>query len=427
MLARALDALHRRDGGRILAGLIRRFRAFDLAEDGLHDAYAKALQHWPAEGVPDNPSGWIATVARHSVLDRLKHERRHVSVEYAQIATLEAPAIAETDDEPGAIPDERLRLIFMCCHPSIAQPAQIALTLRSLCGLTTREIARAFVEPEPTTAQKLTRARRKIAQAGIAFDLPPPHALGPRLAAVMAVIYLVFNEGYVASTGGDLLRPNLCAEAIRLGRLLHDLMPGNAEIGGLLALMLLHESRRDARTDAQGSLVVLEDQVRSSWNHALIVEATAILDESVVQRRPGPYQIQAAIAALHARAATAAETDWLQICALYGALLRYLPTLVVELNAAIALAMSTSIGDGLQWIDRIEQSGALDHFHLLPAARADLLRRAGQPAEARTAYLRAIDLVANRSERRYLERRLLELSTSYAAPATHPSSTPFKQ
>lgn len=413
MLAQALDALHRRDGGRLLALLIRQFGSFEIAEDGLHDAYAKALQHWPADGVPDNPAAWIATVARRCVLDRLKHQRRHVAFDCAQVAALEAPDSAGVDEEPSPIPDERLRLIFMCCHPAIAQPAQVALTLRSLCGLTTREIARAFVEPEATTAQKITRVKRKIAQAGIACELPAPDALVARLASVLAVIYFVFNEGYLASTGNDLLRPNLCAEAIRLGRLVQALLPAQTETAGLLALMLLHESRREARIDADGALVVLEDQVRSSWNQVLIAEATAILDGALMQRRPGPYQIQAAIAALHAHAPTAAETDWRQICALYGALLRHLPTPVVELNAAVALAMSTSIDDGLKWIDRIEQSGALDQYHLLHAAKGDLLRRSGQTDKARAHYLRARDLATNRGERCYLERRIRELSKAW--------------
>jgi RNA polymerase sigma-70 factor (ECF subfamily) len=402
--------LHRRDGGRLLALLIRQFRSFDVAEDALQDAYAKALRRWPVDGVPDNPAAWIATVARRCVLDRLKHERGHVAFDCAQVATFEAPDIADVDEEPSPIPDERLRLIFMCCHPAIAQSAQIALTLRSLCGLTTREIARAFVEPEATTAQKLTRAKRKIAQAGIAYELPAPEAFVDRLASVLAVIYFVFNEGYVASTGSDLLRPNQCAEAIRLGRLVHSLLPEQAEAAGLLALMLLHESRREARTDADGALVVLEDQVRSSWDRVLITEATAILDGALLQRRPGPYQIQAAIAALHAHAPTAAETDWLQIYALYGALLRHMPTPVVELNAAVALAMTTSIKEGLQWIDRIEQSGALNQYHLLHAAKGDLLRRSGQTENARDHYLRARDLAKNRGELCYLDRRIRELS-----------------
>lgn len=409
MLSRALDTLHRRDGGRILAGLIRRFRSFDLAEDALHDAYARALQHWPVEGVPDNPAAWITTVARRCALDRLKRQRRHRPVEQATLAALNTLDAADFDDELSPIPDERLRLIFLCCHPALAQSGQVALTLRSLCGLTTREIARAFIEPEATTAQKLTRVKRKIAYAGIALDMPSGEFLPARLAAVLAVIYFVFNEGYVASAGDDLLRPKLCLEAIRLGRLVRDLMPDQAEVSGLLAMMLFQESRRDARTDASGSLVVLEEQDRASWNHVLIDEATAILDGALLQRRAGPYQLQAAIAALHARAPTAGDTDWAQISALYGALLRHLPTPVVELNAAVALAMSKSIEDGLEWIDRIEASGALNRYHLLHAARADLLRRSGRRAEASIHYLKAMELADNGRERRYLERRICEM------------------
>lgn len=414
MLARSLDTLHRRDGGRLLAGLIRQFGSFDVAEDALQDAYAKALQHWPADGVPDNPAGWIATVARRCVLDRLKHQRRldPLAGTDAMPGAYDIEGIddeARIDEPQSPIPDERLRLIFMCCHPAISQANQVALTLRSLCGLTTREIARAFVEPEATTAQKLTRAKRKIARAGIAYDLPHPDALSPRLAAVLAVIYLVFNEGYLASAGSGLLRPNLCSEAVRLGRLLHELMPDQPEISGLLALMLFHESRRDTRIDVDGVLVVLEDQDRSAWNHLLTAEATSILDAALMHRSPGPYQLQAAIAALHAHAPAAADTDWLQICALYGALLRHLPTPVVELNAAVALAMSTSIDAGLNWIDSIEQSGRLNEYHLLHAAKGDLLRRSNRFAEARVHYLKAVKLAKNSSERRYLERRIGQL------------------
>ena len=409
MLAQAIDALHRRDGGRLLARLIRQFRSFDLAEDGLQDAYAKALQRWPVDGVPDNPAAWIATVAHRCVLDRIKHQRHTPPLNAVSIEAIEAPDVVDVA-EAQPIPDERLHLIFMCCHPAIAQSAQVALTLRSFCGLTTREIARAFLEHEATTAQKLTRAKRKMAAAAITFELPGAHAFLDRLGSALAVIYFVFNEGYLASGGVDLVRPNLSQEAIRLGRLLHELLPHNAEASGLLALMLFQESRREARTDPAGALVVLEDQVRSDWNRDLVAEGTALLDGALTQRQPGPYQIQAAIAALHAQAPTAGDTDWLQIHALYRALLGYLPTPVVELNAAVALAMSGSMQDGLQWIDRIEASGALNQYHLLHAARGDLLRRSGALPQARAHYVKARDLAKNHGERCYLERRIQEIS-----------------
>jgi RNA polymerase sigma-70 factor (ECF subfamily) len=412
MLARALDVLHRRDGGRLLAGLLRQFRSLDLAEDALQDAYAKALQHWPRDGVPDNPAGWVATVARRSALDRLKRSRPQIALDDALLATLESASRTPGEDSAAPLPDERLQLMFMCCHPAIAQPAQVALVLRCLCGLTTREIARAFVEPEATTAQKLARARRKIAAAGITFDLPPADALGPRLAAVLAAIYLVFNEGYLAGEGGDLMRTDLCAEALRLGRLVHALMPREPEAAALLALMLLHDSRQDARIDAAGALVVLEEQDRGKWNRAAIDEARALVDGALLLRRPGPYQLQAAIAAVHATAPTPADTDWLQIAGLYCALLRHLPTPVVELNAAVALAMSGSVADGLAWIERIERSRALERYHLLHAAKAELLRRSGRLAEARAHYTTALALAGNLAERRHLAQRLIELAES---------------
>lgn len=412
MLARSLAGLHRRDGGRILAGLIRQIRSFDIAEDALQDAYAKALERWPVEGVPDNPPGWIATVARRRALDLLRRVRPPPADAAVRIATIEAQDTTSLDAEWDVARDERLSLIFLCCHPALQQAAQVALTLRSLCGLTTREVARAFIETEAATAQRLVRAKRKIAQAAIPFGVPSAEVLRDRVDAVLAVVYVVFNEGYVASAGDALLRPDLCAEAVRLGRLLCDLMPEQPEAAGLLASMLLHESRREARTDTAGELVVLEDQDRSRWNRALIAEATHLLDRALLQQRPGPHQIQAAIAALHAHAPTAADTDWVQISALYDALLRHLPTAVVELNAAVALAMSGSIEGGLAWIDRIEGAGALERYHWLHAAKGDLLRRAGRCADAREHYLNALALCDNRSERGHLNRRIAEVSKS---------------
>jgi RNA polymerase sigma-70 factor (ECF subfamily) len=318
-----------------------------------------------------------------------------------------------SEDAPGA-PDERLLLIFTCCHPALAQSGQVALALHALCGLSTREIARAFVEPPATTAQKLVRAKAKIARAGIPFAVPAPVALAERLAPVLAVIYFVFNEGYAASAGDALSRADLCREAIRLGRLLCEMLPDQPEVRGLLALMLLHESRRDARVDARGRLVPLEEQDRSLWNGGLIAEASALLDGAIACRRPGPYQIQAAIAALHAKARDARATDWLQISALYGALLGWLPTPIVELNAAVASAFVCGAESGLRWIDRVAARADLDQYHLLHAARADLLRRAGRCREARRAYEKAIALATNRVERRYLEQRLTALGTGQA-------------
>ncbi|MGA2778039.1 MAG: RNA polymerase sigma factor [Steroidobacteraceae bacterium] len=420
MLARALDTLHRRDGGRILARLIRQLGSFDLAEEALQETYAKALERWPIDGIPENPSAWVTTVARRCALDRIKHERRACADSEGLLAALEAPETEPQDAAPGAGPDERLSLIFSCCHPALAQSAQVALALRTLCGLTTREIARAFVEPETATAQKLVRAKRKIARAGIPFEVPPAESLIQRLASVLAVIYFVFNEGYLASGGLELLRPDLCGEAIRLGRILSELMPDQPEAIGLLALMLFHESRRAARTDARGVLVTLEEQNRANWNPALIAEATLLLDRALLQKRPGPYQIQAAIAALHANASTAEQTDWTQIAALYAALLRHLPTPVVELNAAVALAMSSSIDDALAWIERIDAAGTLDHYHWLPAARADLLRRAGRLDAACVNYRKAIELTANPSERRYLQHRLDEVCKIIGPTASEP-------
>jgi RNA polymerase sigma-70 factor (ECF subfamily) len=409
MLARAIATIHRRDGGRILAGLIRRLGSFDVAEEALQDAYAAALNRWPGEGVPDNPAAWITVVAQRRGLDVLRRERHRHPDSEALIEALVAPAF-DPDDGAAGIADDQLRLIFTCCHPALAQSAQVALALRTLCQLTTAEIARAFLEPEATTAQKLVRAKRKIADAGIPYEVPGPEALPERLACVLAVIYFVFNEGYSATEHDQLLRPDLSAEAIRLARLLVLLLPAQPEAQGLLALMLLHESRSAARSAAGGELITLEEQDRRMWKRAMIDDATSLLDGAMLLRTPGPYQIQAAIASLHANAASAAETDWLQISALYGALLRHVSTPVVELNAAVALAMAGSIEQGLAWIDRIAASGELDHYHLLHAARADLLRRMARWAEAKVAYAKALDCVKNPIERNYLQRRLAEVS-----------------
>jgi RNA polymerase sigma-70 factor (ECF subfamily) len=410
MLTLAIDSLCRREGGRILASLIRHLGDFDLAEEALQDAYEKACSRWPVIGMPDDPAAWLFTVAKRRGIDLLR-KRAPLRNGEAMLQHLETRVGEEEIDAPAAFGDidDHLRLIFTCCHPALAQSAQIALTLRYVCQLSTREIARAFVEPESTTAQKLVRAKSKIAKARIAYEIPPREALPERRATVLAVIYLLFNEGYIATEPAAFKRTDLCGEAIRLARELVTLLPDCAESLGLLALMMFHHARRETRIDADGILVPLEAQDRSRWDRRLLHEANATLDRALLLRQPGPYQIQAAIAALHANAPHAAATDWTQILALYGALLRHLPTAVVELNAAAALAMATDVAQGLAWMDRIADRGGLDRFHLLHAARADLLRRLDRDDEAAEAYRRAIDHVTNPAERTYLQRRLREL------------------
>jgi len=410
MLTHAIDSICRSEGPRVLAGLIRRFGEFELAEDALQDAFEKALAHWPTQGLPDAPAAWLTTVARRRAIDLV---RRRAS---GPVYTDEPPDLAapEPDDDASApvvdpgLDDDRLRLVFTCCHPAIAQPAQVALALRTLCGLSTREIARAFLEPEATTAQRLVRVQRKILDARIPYEVPARALLPERLQAVLGVVYLVFNEGYASTEHDGLVRPDLCAEAIRLGRLLVELMPDEPEVRGLLALMLLHDARRPARVDDEGALVPLEAQDRRRWQRPAIAEGLLELDTALAQRRRGPYQVQAAIAALHARAARAEDTDWPQIAALYGGLLQEQPGAVVELNAAVALAMAEGPERGLAWIDRLAENDALRGYHLLPAARADLLRRLGRLHEAGLAYAAALALVRSPAERRYLERRLAE-------------------
>jgi RNA polymerase sigma-70 factor, ECF subfamily len=413
-LYKSIEAIHRRESGKILAGLIRYFGSFDVAEEALQSAFEKALTVWQREGLPDKPAAWLTAVAKNHALDRLRRDSKLAPDSEAILENLAAPYV-ESHELQAAMQDDRLRLIFTCCHPALAPASSAALALRTLCGLTTKEIARAFVEPEATTAQKLVRAKKKIAEAHIPYTVPSQDDLPERLPAVLAVIYLVFNEGYAAAQSASLLRADLCVEAIRLARLLQSLLPHEPECAGLLALMLLHHARQESRADEAGALISLEEQDRLHWKQEEITEGTQLLDAALLARKPGPYQIQAAIAALHAQAPCAEQTDWMQISALYGALLRHLPTPVVELNAAVALAMSAGIDQSLQWIAQISARGELDDYHLLHAAKADLLRRAGRKAEAAAAYQNALALVSNVAEREYLAKRLREVQTQHQA------------
>jgi RNA polymerase sigma-70 factor (ECF subfamily) len=381
---------------------------WDLAEECAQDAFARALKTWPRDGVPRRPGAWLTTVARNRALDRLRRGA-------AETAKLREAAVLSLTDDPGwdsddesGIRDDRLRLIFTCCHPALALEARVALTLRTLAGLTTAEIARAFLVPEQTMAKRLVRAKHKIRDAAIPYRVPAAHLLSERTAGVLAVVYLLFNEGYAASAGADLVRLGLCAEAIRLARALAGLMPDEPEALGLLALMLLHNARRVTRTDAAGDLVTLEDQDRSRWDRAEIEEGTSLLEAALRRVRPGPYQVQAAIAACHATAADAAGTDWAQIALLYERLARLVPSPVIELNRAVAVAMADGPQAGLELVAAIEAAGDLEGYYLLPATRADLLRRLGRPGEAAASYRAARDLAPTDAERRYLDRRLAQ-------------------
>jgi len=402
-----VDAVYRAESRRVLATLIRQLGDFDVAEEAVHEAFVAAVERWPAEGVPDNPRAWLITVGRFKAIDRLRRRSRHDVPLDDVVEQVEAIAGAAPGADEG-VEDDRLRLVFTCCHPALAADAQVALTLREVCGLTTEEIARAYLVPPPTVAQRIVRAKAKIRDARIPYEVPGRGELPQRLASVLRVIYLVFNEGYLASSGESLTRHDLSAEAIRLGRLLVELLP-EPEAVGLLALMLLHESRRGARTTPAGDLVLLADQDRSLWDRARIADAVRLAEGALASRRFGPYTIQAAIAAVHAEAPSAETTDWPQIVALYDALLELEPSPVVELNRAVAVAMRDGPAAGLALVDALLERGELADYHLAHSARADLRRRLGQTEGARESYRAALALARQGPERRFLERRLAEL------------------
>ena len=403
-----VGAVYRSESRRVLATLIRLLGDFELAEEALHDAFATAIQQWPEDGIPANPRAWLVTTGRFKAIDSMRRRARFdASVsEFARRLDTESAALVESE-EPG-VEDDRLRLIFICCHPALPAEARVALTLREVCGLTTEEIARAFLSAAPTVAQRIVRAKTKIRDARIPYQVPSQADLPERLNTVLQVIYLVFNEGYSASSGTALTRSDLAEEAIRLGRLLMELLP-EPELMGLLALMLLHQSRHGARTSPVGDLILLDDQDRSLWNRDQIAEGCALVERALSSRRFGPYTLQAAIAAVHAEARTASATDWAQIAALYRLLERVEPSPIVELNRAVAVAMRDGPSAGLALIDAILARGDLTDYHLAHSARADLYRRLGRTEEARASYRTALSLVRQEPERRFLERRLREL------------------
>jgi RNA polymerase sigma-70 factor (ECF subfamily) len=406
----AVEAVYRADWGRIVATLIGLIGDFDLAEECAQEAFAAAVDQWRVSGVPEFPRAWIVQTARHKAIDRIRRSARFEQKLESYATSGLVRTVEEPDYDTSEIPDDRLRLIFTCCHPALALEAQVALTLRTLCGLETDEIARAFLVPEPTMAQRLVRAKRKIRDAGIPYSVPETNDLAARIDAVLTVIYLVFNEGYAATRAGPLVRTDLCAEAIRLGRLVRSLMQPNPppEATALVALMLLHDARRDARVDDAGDLIVLGEQDRTRWNQPQIAEALPLVEEAL-RGRPGPFALQAAIAAVHCQAARPEDTDWPQIVRLYDLLERLQPSPIVSLNRAVAVAMADGPAPALALIDELAATDNLANYHLLHAARADLLRRLGSPVEAAKSYQRALALVTNDSERRFLERRLREV------------------
>lgn len=406
-----LDAAYRNESRPALATLIRILGDFDLAEEALHDAFTVAVEQWPRDGVPDNPRAWLVSTGRFKAIDKIRRRARFDASQQDIADQLEARTSAQTELDAKEVQDDHLRLIFTCCHPALASDAQVAMTLREVCGLSTEEIASAFLVMPSTIAQRIVRAKNKIRDAGIPYELPTRRDLPERLNSVLQVIYLVYNEGYSASAGDSLTRTDLADQAIRLGRQLVELLP-EAEAVGLLALMLLHDSRRQARTSESGDIVLLEDQDRRLWNGAQIVEGKALVEQALSSKRFGPYALQAAIAALHAEAESPQATDWAQIVDLYTLLMRVAPSPIVELNRAVAVAMHEGAGAGLALIDRILERGELDDYALAHAARADLLRRIGDLQAASAAYRKALELTAQGPQRRFLEQRLKEVSSN---------------